>query len=124
MTHDSRKTETRTFGERLVRNVSEDPQRVNYPIQGSAADVRKEIAVVVVKEIVNVHTEAELCALIHDEVVLLAPVGSCSICCRQVQSIMQTSAYTYLNNGVENCELCVAVKADSKVVKSLKEKKG
>jgi hypothetical protein len=64
-------TTTRTMHGRLRRKVTSNPQRFNTPIQGSAADVLKAIAVAVMDEIVYANSHVELCALIHDEVVLL-----------------------------------------------------
>jgi DNA polymerase I-like protein with 3'-5' exonuclease and polymerase domains len=124
MSGDSRKTETRTLGGRLVRNVTEDPQRLNYPIQGSAADVMKEIAVTVVEKIVGVYSDVELCALIHDEVVLLAPENVADEVANTLNGLMKSVAYNYLNKGVEDPALCVVVGADTNVVVNLKEVKG
>jgi DNA polymerase-1 len=113
-------TTTRTMNGRLRRKVTSNPQRFNTPVQGSAADVLKAIAVAVVDEIVRPIPSVELCALIHDEVVLLAP-GAMSADVAKVLTETMERVGDAVVNGDKPPEIRVPIKADTAVNKSLGE---
>lgn len=114
-------TNTRTMHGRLRRNVTSNPQRFNTPIQGTAADVMKAIAVSVVEEIIDPNQDVELCALIHDEVVLLVPENLAQNTAELLTTVMERVGDTEVN-GDAPPELRVPIKADTCVVHSLGDK--
>jgi DNA polymerase I-like protein with 3'-5' exonuclease and polymerase domains len=114
-------TTTRTMAGRLRRKVTSNPQRFNTPIQGTAADVMKTIAVAVVDEIVEGTPEVELSALIHDEVVLLAPADTAQGVADILKAVMERVGDDVVNGGRPQ-ELRVPILADTSVLHSLGNK--
>jgi len=112
---------TRTRCGRIRRGVDTNSQRYNTPIQGLAADVMKAIAVAVVEEIVETTEGAEINALIHDEVVLLAPEEVAKDLVNTMKETMERVGHETIN-GDRSPALCVPVVAKVQAVKNLGEK--
>jgi len=115
-------TATRTERGRIRRNVSNNRQRWNSPIQGLAADTFKAIVAEVQAQILEPYDDVELIGLVHDEVLLLAPDGVAEEVAALLQKIMRT-----VGDAVVNAEkpekLRVPIDSETWVAQNLGDKK-
>ena len=114
-------TETRTVLNRRRLNVENRRQRWNAPIQGTACDAFKQAAV-------ELHERSEevggfrIVALIHDEVVLLAPEGRAAKAEEWARNVMSESAASVVNAKLPK-RLHIPIEVDSGAGKTLQEAK-
>ncbi|HVF01062.1 MAG TPA: DNA polymerase [Rubrobacteraceae bacterium] len=114
-------TETRTILNRRRLNVENRRQRWNAPIQGTACDAFKQAAV-------ELHERSEevggfrIVALIHDEVVLLAPEARAAEVEVWARNVMSESAASVVNAKLPK-KLHIPIEVDSGAGKTLQEAK-
>lgn len=113
-------TTTRTIKGRRRLDVDNKPKRWNTPIQGSAANTLKAIAVEAYERLSEV-PGAEIVGLVHDEVLLLVPEEHAERAENWLTDNMET-----LGDGVVNGNLPpdkrVPIKADTRVCDSWGDK--
>ncbi len=111
---------TRTVRGRRRVDVNRKTQRWNTPIQGSAADALKNIAVNVYEHLDEV-PGAELLGLVHDEVLLLVPEEHAEHAKSWLTKMMEGAADEVINHGLP-LERRIPMKADTQICRSWGEK--